>query len=196
MDAPDTIAAAKALGLTLPTPAYLFFAIVFGVAGIAAFRLGRRRERPPTVAMGVALMFYPYLVSSTAWLVAIGLALCAMAGSPHAATLTRVQNDLFDLGADLATPGEDFAPSEMVLRIVPAQGEWLERAIDAANALIAPLTSGRLRASCSPSRWRSLSRPRSMPTAACSIRRHSSRSLPRRKPPGLPWWHRKRSSPG
>lgn len=72
---------------------------------------------------------------------AIGLALSAMAGSPHAATLTRVQNDLFDLGADLATPGTDFTPSEMVLRIVPAQGEWLEKAIDAATALIEPLTS-------------------------------------------------------
>lgn len=71
----------------------------------------------------------------------IGLAICAMTGSPHAATLTRVQNDLFDLGADLATPGEDFAPSDMVLRIVPAQGEWLEKAIDAATALLEPLTS-------------------------------------------------------
>jgi cob(I)alamin adenosyltransferase len=29
------------------------------------------------------------------------------------AELTRIQNDLFDLGADLATPGEDFAPGEM-----------------------------------------------------------------------------------
>lgn len=72
---------------------------------------------------------------------AIGLALSAMVGSPHAATLTRVQNDLFDLGADLATPDTDFAPSEMTLRIIPAQGEWLERAIDAATALLEPLTS-------------------------------------------------------
>ncbi len=77
MDASETIAAAQALGLTLPSPAYLFFAIVFGVVGIAAFRLGRRRERPPTVVMGLALMFYPYLVRGTGWLVAIGLALCA-----------------------------------------------------------------------------------------------------------------------
>jgi cob(I)alamin adenosyltransferase len=72
---------------------------------------------------------------------AIGLAICAMTGSAHTATLTRIQNDLFDLGADLATPGDDFAPSQMVLRIVAAQGEWLERAIDAATALLEPLTS-------------------------------------------------------
>ena len=58
-----------------------------------------------------------------------------------AADLTRIQNDLFDLGADLATPGEDFAPSEMVLRIVPAQAEWLEHRIDSVNEHLEPLNS-------------------------------------------------------
>ena len=58
-----------------------------------------------------------------------------------AGALTRIQNDLFDLGADLATPGDDFAPSEMVLRIVPAQVEWLEQRIDAANEALEPLRS-------------------------------------------------------
>jgi cob(I)alamin adenosyltransferase len=72
---------------------------------------------------------------------AIGLAVCAMADSPHAATLTRIQNDLFDLGADLATPGEDFTPGEMTLRVVDAQVEWLETAIDAVNANLQPLKS-------------------------------------------------------
>lgn len=72
---------------------------------------------------------------------AIGLAVCALAGSPHAANLTRIQNDLFDLGADLATPGEDFAPSEMTLRMVSAQVDWLEAAIDAVNGALQPLTS-------------------------------------------------------
>ena len=62
------------------------------------------------------------------------------------ADLTRIQNDLFDLGADLATPkvhegGDDFAPSEMVLRIVPAQVEWLEGRIDAVNETLEPLRS-------------------------------------------------------
>lgn len=57
------------------------------------------------------------------------------------ALLERVQNDLFDLGADLATPGEDFAPSEMVLRIVAAQVERLETEIDRMNSELAPLTS-------------------------------------------------------
>lgn len=72
---------------------------------------------------------------------AIGLAAVALAGGPHASALSRIQNDLFDLGADLATPGEDFAPSEMVLRIVPGQVEWLEAAIDGLNEALPPLTS-------------------------------------------------------
>jgi len=58
-----------------------------------------------------------------------------------AAELTRIQNDLFDLGADLATPGEDFTPSDMVLRIVPAQVDWLEGRIDTANETLEPLRS-------------------------------------------------------
>ena len=72
---------------------------------------------------------------------ALGLAVVALNGSDDAATLTRIQNDLFDLGADLATPGEDFSPSEMVLRLVPAQAAWLERAIDGLNENLAPLKS-------------------------------------------------------
>lgn len=75
---------------------------------------------------------------------AIGLAAAALdRGNTHGAALMRIQNDLFDLGADLATPARDgdFSPSEMALRMVPAQAEWLEQAIDAATAVLAPLTS-------------------------------------------------------
>jgi cob(I)alamin adenosyltransferase len=74
---------------------------------------------------------------------AIGLALCAVEDGAHRALLTRVQNDLFDLGADLATPADDgdFTPSEMVLRIVVSQWEWLEAQIDALNERLEPLTS-------------------------------------------------------
>ena len=72
---------------------------------------------------------------------AIGVAVVALAGNDHAALLTRVQNDLFDLGADLATPGDDFTPSPMVLRVVPGQAAALEQGIDAINADLAPLTS-------------------------------------------------------
>ncbi|WP_306088706.1 cob(I)yrinic acid a,c-diamide adenosyltransferase [Qipengyuania flava] len=75
---------------------------------------------------------------------ALGLAAAILGDNEHAQQLFRIQNDLFDLGADLATPStedDDFAPSEMVLRMVAAQTEWLEQAIDAANAKLEPLTS-------------------------------------------------------
>ena len=72
---------------------------------------------------------------------AIGVAVVALGDDPLAAQLTRIQNDLFDLGADLATPGEDFAPGEMTLRIVPAQVARLEAEIDAMNDALSPLTS-------------------------------------------------------
>ncbi len=71
---------------------------------------------------------------------AIGLA-AERTAEPHREMLRRIQSDLFDLGADLATPGEDFAPTEMSLRIVAAQVERLEREIDAMNEELAPLTS-------------------------------------------------------
>ena len=75
---------------------------------------------------------------------ALGLAAAILGDNEHVQQLFRIQNDLFDLGADLATPAtedDDFAPSEMVLRMVAAQTEWLEQAIDAANAKLEPLTS-------------------------------------------------------
>ncbi len=75
---------------------------------------------------------------------AIGFAAAALKDRAHADPLFRIQNDMFDLGADLATPageGEDFAPSEMVLRIAGTQVSWLEDQIDSANERLEPLTS-------------------------------------------------------
>lgn len=72
---------------------------------------------------------------------AIGVAVATIGAQSIADELRLIQNELFDLGADLATPGEDFAPSDVVLRVVPAQVERLERAIDALNEGLPPLTS-------------------------------------------------------
>lgn len=77
---------------------------------------------------------------------AIGAAVVALrAGGVELAWLAllleRIQNDLFDLGADLATPGEDFEPSDMTLRIVAAQVDRLESEIDRMNGELSPLTS-------------------------------------------------------
>jgi cob(I)alamin adenosyltransferase len=69
---------------------------------------------------------------------AIGVAVL-QAGGEHRAMLLRVQNDLFDLGADLATPGEPEGWTP--LRIAPSQVLRLEAEIDAMNAALAPLNS-------------------------------------------------------
>jgi cob(I)alamin adenosyltransferase len=56
------------------------------------------------------------------------------------AMLARIQNDMFDLGADLCTP-EGGPRAAGALRIVPAQVKRLESEIDAMNAALAPLDS-------------------------------------------------------
>jgi cob(I)alamin adenosyltransferase len=57
------------------------------------------------------------------------------------AVLERIQNDLFDLGADLATPEQNGKPDWEPLRVVDSQVERLEREIDAMNERLSPLTS-------------------------------------------------------
>jgi cob(I)alamin adenosyltransferase len=74
---------------------------------------------------------------------AIGLARLET-GTPHPAIdamLARVQNDLFDLGADLATPDDGKPLGYEALRIVAAQTARLEADIDAINASLQPLKS-------------------------------------------------------
>ena len=72
---------------------------------------------------------------------AIGIAALHVTDESRAAMLRRVQNEMFDLGADLATPGDDFAPSEMTLRIVQPQIDRLEREIDEMNEGLEALRS-------------------------------------------------------
>ncbi len=57
----------------------------------------------------------------------------------HAAWLRHVQNDLFDLGADLSVP--ERAGDRERLRVLPAQVTWLEQRCDEVNATLAPLKS-------------------------------------------------------
>ena len=72
---------------------------------------------------------------------AIGIALLHVGDERHRLMLETIQNELFDLGADLATPGEDFAPGETALRITAEQVARLEREIDEMNEALAPLRS-------------------------------------------------------
>ena len=62
-------------------------------------------------------------------------------GDDHRRMLQAIQNEMFDLGADLATPGDDFAPGEMTLRIIQPQIDRLEAEIDDMNAALEPLRS-------------------------------------------------------
>jgi cob(I)alamin adenosyltransferase len=61
------------------------------------------------------------------------------AGDAFDAMLARIQNDLFDLGADLATPLE--GDQSYALRIAPSQTGWLEAQIDRMNVSLEPLRS-------------------------------------------------------
>jgi len=71
----------------------------------------------------------------------IGMARTGTQSMPKIDTiLARIQNDLFDLGSDLATPGAD-APDEKSLRVTPPQTDWLEKQIDHLNDGLEPLTS-------------------------------------------------------
>lgn len=72
----DNSSVIQSLGLTLPSPAYIFGAIAFGLIGFAAYRYGKRAGRSLTKWLGVALMLYPYVVAQTWLLYVVGAALC------------------------------------------------------------------------------------------------------------------------
>ena len=70
---------------------------------------------------------------------ALGVALAGELAATVREALTGVQNDLFDLGADLSVPVPDAGPPR--LRMTPDRVSDLERRIDAATGRVEPLTS-------------------------------------------------------
>jgi cob(I)alamin adenosyltransferase len=73
---------------------------------------------------------------------AIGIARLHTAGDETLdAALSRIQNDLFDVGADLCTPGKGRGPDGARLTVTQAQVDWLESEIDRLNDELAPLKS-------------------------------------------------------
>jgi hypothetical protein len=62
----------------MPTPANLFGVIFFSLVGIGAFRYGQRSGSPKAVVIAMALMGFPYFVTSTWLLYSVGSALTAM----------------------------------------------------------------------------------------------------------------------
>jgi cob(I)alamin adenosyltransferase len=72
----------------------------------------------------------------------IGIARLHIAGAPAIdAMLARIQNDLFDLGADLCSPDKGKGPGGARLAVTEAQVTRLEREIDTLNEELAPLRS-------------------------------------------------------
>lgn len=106
-----------------------------GDAGMTALGNGERRPKDD-----LRVAAYGTVDETNA---AIGLARVSTAvEAPELdAMLARIQNDLFDLGADLCVPGAAGTSQSRSLRIVPAQVERLEREIDALNEHLAPLRS-------------------------------------------------------
>lgn len=64
------------LGFSLPSPAYLAGTLLFSILGFAAYRYGKNAELPAFKWTGVALMLYPYFVSQTWLLYAVGVGMC------------------------------------------------------------------------------------------------------------------------
>ena len=105
-----------------------------GDAGLTALGIG---ERVPKHSLRIAS--YGTVDETNAF---IGMARLHLAAAPKLdAMLGRVQNDLFDLGADLTTPEREGKQRRERLRISEQQVERLEAEIDELNAELAPLTS-------------------------------------------------------
>jgi len=71
----------------------------------------------------------------------LGLAIATGSEENQADMLRRIQNDLFDVGADLCVPETDTPAEHPPLRVTATQVEQLEHWIDAANERLTPLTS-------------------------------------------------------
>jgi len=66
------------LSLALPSPAYLFGIILFGIVGYAAYRYGKKAALAKPKWIGIIMMLFPYAVSETGLLYAVGAGLCVM----------------------------------------------------------------------------------------------------------------------
>lgn len=72
----DELKTLETLGFTMPSPAYLIGVIFFSIVGYAAYRFGKKAAEASTKWIGVALMLYPYAVSETWMMYAVGVGLC------------------------------------------------------------------------------------------------------------------------
>jgi cob(I)alamin adenosyltransferase len=105
-----------------------------GDDGTTALGTGERRKK-----YDLRVAAYGTLDETNA---AIGMARLHTSGDARLdPALSRIQNDLFDAGADLATPGKGKGPAGARLTVTDAQVTWLEHEIDRLNADLEPLRS-------------------------------------------------------
>lgn len=88
----------------------------------------------------------------------LGLLAAYCPDAPEAQLLRVIQNDLFDVGADLCVPAADGEQPGQCLRVVPAQADRLERAIDRLNEGLTPLKSFILPGGTPAAAWLHLAR--------------------------------------
>jgi hypothetical protein len=72
----DELKTIESMGFTLPSPAYLMGAILFGIIGFAAYRYGKKSSLGTIKWIGITLMLYPYAIPETWVLYAVGTGLC------------------------------------------------------------------------------------------------------------------------
>jgi len=72
----DELKTLESLGFAMPSPAYIVGALFFSIIGYAGYRYGKKSEHSAPLWIGVALMLYPYLISETWLMYAVGCALC------------------------------------------------------------------------------------------------------------------------
>lgn len=88
----------------------------------------------------------------------LGLVLATCPDFPERDLFRAIQNDLFDVGADLCVPEAEGEPPGQCLRVTPAQVERLERAIDRVNDRLDPLRSFVLPGGSPAAAWLHLAR--------------------------------------
>ncbi len=89
----ELLALLKALGFSLPSPAFFFGAVVFGLTGYTAYQWGTIAARETLKWIGAALMLLPLLCSTTWQLYAFGAIFCVLLATSRPAA---------DAGAELA----------------------------------------------------------------------------------------------
>ena len=62
----------------MPSPAELFWSLIFSSIGLAYFMYGKKQVQPIPIGCGLLLMVYPYFVGNLGWMIGVGVVLAAI----------------------------------------------------------------------------------------------------------------------